>query len=286
MNYNSTGYLERCLRSLSKLELAPQEILVYDNSSSPRDRARLIELTKEDYGFTCIFGDKNLGFGAGVNRAIMSARSGWDYVWVLNPDMIVAPSSLGLLSDAMTSQESDIASPLILDCNDKIWFAGGDVDTKRGRATHVGIGEAFKSPGGDVIESTFITGAAPLVSRRAWKRLGGFREDLFLYWEDADLSLRAMQAGYRMIVVPEAKSWHHQGGSSEGGVGPTYIYYVQRNRIVLFREYGPVYGLLFGRGGFETFKLATLPFRSGKKDLWQKVVASLRGMVDGIRVTL
>jgi GT2 family glycosyltransferase len=261
----------------------PSEILVYDNNSFSEDKELLREVVSGTQGVTAVFGERNLGFGAGVNRAVASAESSWDYAWVLNPDIVLEPSTLRILSSAMEKTSSDVASPLILDANDNIWFAGGTVDTRRGRATHDGIGEPWTLLKDSIIDTTFVTGAAPLISRRAWDSLGGFREDLFLYWEDADLSLRAVDSGYRMIVVPGAKVWHFQGGSSDGGVGPTYIYYVQRNRIILFREYGRVIDLMLGVGAFETFKLVLLPIRSGRNKLASKILACVRGTVDGLK---
>lgn len=286
VNYNSSKHLRECVISLLALDLAPAEILVYDNCSAEEEKQLLRKLMQDYVQITVVFGDSNLGYGAGVNRAVASAESEWEYVWVLNPDIVVAPDALTSLCIAMQQQQVEIASPLILDADDKVWFAGGKVDVRRGRATHEGIGRPYSRGGSTVIETKFVTGAAPLISRQGWNLLSGFREDLFLYWEDADFSLRAEFAGYRMIVVPDAKVWHFQGGSSGGGVGPTYIYHVQRNRIVLFAEYGSLFSLLFGIGFLETLKLVLLPFRSGRNNISAKLSASIRGMAHGIRATL
>ena len=62
---------------------------------------------------------------------------------------------------------------------------------------------------------SFVTGAAMMMHISTFELIGGFREDLFLYWEDVDLSLRAGRAGVRMELVPDARVWHAEGGSAE-----------------------------------------------------------------------
>lgn len=283
VNYNSSDHVRECAKSLQALDLSPTEILVYDNGSTAEDKQDLRKLARNFGQLKVVFGDMNLGFGAGVNQAVAAAESDWEYVWILNPDIVVAPNALSELSNAMQRYQVEIASPLILDAEDNVWFAGGDVDVRRGRSTHTGIGRPPTLLSSGVVETTFVTGAAPLISRAAWDNLNGFREDLFLYWEDADLSLRAEEAGYRMVVVPQARVWHFQGGSSGGGIGPTYIYYVQKNRIILFAEHGHFWTLLFGIGALETLKLCLLPFRSGPDNLTAKCLASVRGLAHGVR---
>ena len=47
-----------------------------------------------------------------------------------------------------------------------------------------------------------ICGGACAISARAWRQLGGMRQDLFMYYEDTDFSYRLRRAGYRVQYVP------------------------------------------------------------------------------------
>ncbi|MEX2312256.1 MAG: glycosyltransferase, partial [Rhodospirillales bacterium] len=60
----------------------------------------------------------------------------------------------------------------------------------------------------------FVMGAAMLWRMDVWRALGGFDEAIFLYGEDADLSLRATQAGFSIVIEPGAVV-KHLGGQSE-----------------------------------------------------------------------
>jgi hypothetical protein len=52
------------------------------------------------------------------------------------------------------------------------------------------------------------SGAAMLVRRGTFLRLGGFAEGFFLYYDDADLGWRANLAGCRVRFVPQARVRH------------------------------------------------------------------------------
>jgi GT2 family glycosyltransferase len=52
--------------------------------------------------------------------------------------------------------------------------------------------------------------------RAAWQALGGFDEQIFLYWEDTELCWRAWLLGWRVLSDLEAYVYHARGGSGGG----------------------------------------------------------------------
>jgi GT2 family glycosyltransferase len=59
-----------------------------------------------------------------------------------------------------------------------------------------------------------LQGSFFLTQRSLWEQLGGLDETFFMYGEESDYCLKAIQKGYRPIVTPKAKIIHH-GGASE-----------------------------------------------------------------------
>jgi GT2 family glycosyltransferase len=55
---------------------------------------------------------------------------------------------------------------------------------------------------------TAASGAAMACRREVWDALGGFAPEFFAYYEDADLSLRCWQRGWRVVYVPAAVVEH------------------------------------------------------------------------------
>ncbi len=64
----------------------------------------------------------------------------------------------------------------------------------------------------------------------AMKRVGFFDSNIFLYYEDDDLCLRARQAGYGLVLAHEAAAVHAKGASS-GAVKPEVEFDKQKHMI-------------------------------------------------------
>jgi GT2 family glycosyltransferase len=53
-----------------------------------------------------------------------------------------------------------------------------------------------------------VSGAALLIRKSLYEKIGGFDEKIFAYYEDVDLCKRAHDAGYEVCYVPTAKVIH------------------------------------------------------------------------------
>src|SRR4030042_2776102 len=56
-----------------------------------------------------------------------------------------------------------------------------------------------------------VGGAFLLTRRKVFFDAGGFDENIFLYFEDIDLCARIRGLGYKVVVLPEAVSFHWGG---------------------------------------------------------------------------
>jgi hypothetical protein len=54
----------------------------------------------------------------------------------------------------------------------------------------------------------YLTGAGILFRRQALERVGLLDTGYAMYAEDVDWAFRAHKAGYRLVVVPQARMWH------------------------------------------------------------------------------
>jgi hypothetical protein len=59
----------------------------------------------------------------------------------------------------------------------------------------------------------YLHAACMLVRTDMLAEVGLFSEDIFMYYEDADLGLRIREAGYKLMAVPDIKVYHREGGS-------------------------------------------------------------------------
>ena len=286
VNYRSSHYLARLLESLATEPV--RRVVIWDNFSTDEERDELVRLEREFPRLLVHFAEQNLGFGPGVNAAVqtLSAQERPDFLWILNPDVIVQQGALNRLVRTASAEEVGILSPLILSPGgDRIWYAGGFIDGKGGRSVHANIGRPRSVVAATYERAGFVSGAAPLIDMRVWGKLGGFDESLFLYCEDADLSIRATHSGVTQGVERRAVVLHAEGGSSTGGTGPgpMFYFYVQRNRFRVYRGFTTPLGLVIGRGLPETLRLLILPWRPLNRGSWSRFRASLGGLVAGLR---
>lgn len=269
------------------VEEGVHRVVVVDNSCADVEWDALAALASQHPRVTAVRAAANRGFAAGVNEGVSTAGplGDDDCLWLVNPDTSPEPGSLGALVDAVCDDLAEIVSPLITTgpARDVIWFAGGDLDLRVGDSRHRGQGLALSEMVPDVRQCTFVTGAAMLLTVRAWRRLGGLREHYFLYWEDADLSHRAAQAGLRMALVPRAVLWHQVGGSDpSSGMSADYYFYMQRNRAWLMREVSGRRRSVLGPGLRFSVKNVAIPLVKERHGRWRKAGAAVRGLVAGL----
>lgn len=93
-----------------------------------------------------------------------------------------------------------------------------------------------------------VIGAFMLIRREVWDRLGGFDERYFFFFEETDLCLGTVRAGWKVVHLPEVRVWHHQGGTAKKVSAAARIEY-WRSRYRYFRKnHGPAALLVLGAG--------------------------------------
>jgi GT2 family glycosyltransferase len=65
-------------------------------------------------------------------------------------------------------------------------------------------------------DPAWVSGAALIIARDDFKRIGGFSREIFLYFEDADLCARHRERGGTVAIEPDFVIDHEPGTSSSG----------------------------------------------------------------------
>ena len=273
LTYKSAPTIERCLDALIPFDA---EIILADNGSGDLDFGALKTKypTIEFLPFT-----ENLGFAAGNNRAAETATGDW--LGFINPDAFADAGWLAAMRAAIaawpytaifTSLQIDAGNPAKMD-------GAGDGMTFFGFPYRAGFGQSLpETIAGKPVFSP--CGAAFVIRRDLFERLGGFDERFFCYCEDADLGARARLIGHNCRLVPEAKV-AHIGSASTGVRSDFALYHGYRNRIWLYAKTMPLWLLI-----------PTLPIHTGLtvlgaiKDtlngkgrlVWRAIGDALKGM--------
>lgn len=230
VSYASAALLRANLGSLD----VPEEVsvVVVDCFSSTAERDAVAALAVER-GWRAVLLDDNRGFGGGVNAgAALAERCGAEVVATLNPDATIDAASLRALIAAAAGRDA-LVSPRIEAPDGSAWFAGADLYLDDGSSA--GVRHRDRLAGRP--RRPWATGACFAISVELWRRLGGFDEEYFLYWEDVDLSHRVLDAGGTLELLPEALVVHEEG-QTHGRVAraraksPLYYRYNIRNRLL------------------------------------------------------
>lgn len=277
-SWNSLELLPACLDSLRRQELE-LELFVVDNGSSDGS----LEYLREE-GVPHLALPRNVGFAPAVNLGV--ARTAAAAVLVLNADTVLEPGCLTALLEALRADpELGGVQPRILQLEGGIGASGdvagarlysaGQALTRDGRALERAAGQA-QSPATSVRREVFgVCGAACLLRRQMFERLGGYDESYFAFYEDVDLNVRAQILGWRFGYVPEAVVWHVGNASWSAGFqrpGAENARLVARNRLATQAKFMPIVALpriaavelgALGRAALQRRFLATLGGKLG-----------------------
>lgn len=233
-NTDTAKYLPYFLDSLFKsLESVPKEdylLLARDNSDEADNYNRqYIEavFNKNEKLVNFTFSGANDGFAKSYNLMITEAKNwGAEAFLVINPDTIIAPDTILLLIEALSSDKMlGSVAPKILRWD----FANQKLSTKidtcglslKPGLSFIDIGQTLE----DVQQFHNFpilgpSGAAGLYRMSALDQtkdsFGYFDERMFMYKEDCDLAYRLFLAGFSSKLVSEALVYHDRSVSISG----------------------------------------------------------------------
>jgi N-acetylglucosaminyl-diphospho-decaprenol L-rhamnosyltransferase len=208
VSFNSAHVLQRCIEAL---HAQGAKVIVVDNASDDGS----VTLA-EKLGAHVIRNTLNQGYGRANNQGIRAATT--PYALIVNPDLVIEDGALAALMDAASRYpEAGIIAPTIKEPSGRIFFQPRSLLSKtlhnpRG-VLHVPDFEAC---------TPFVSGACLLIKRDVFLAIGGFDENIFLFYEDDDLCRRMMDHGFHVIFVPQARALHLRGQSSSPARGRVY----------------------------------------------------------------
>jgi len=247
--WNDLKVIGDCLQSIyAGTRSTELEVIVSDNGSTD---GTIEHIRRSFPQVRLIENGTNLRFAKGNNVGIRASQG--EYVLILNPDTIVHPGSLDkLVAYADQHPEAGAFGCRILHADGSYHESGRPFPSVRGdlvaalylrslaRLSDWLLADTYTGWKGDTERKVdWQSGCCVLFRGELLKRLGGFDEQFFYYYEDVDLCKRVWEAGYPILYTPRPTVTHLGGQSTKQRLplGFELDKYVTRYRYY-YKHYG------------------------------------------------
>lgn len=162
--------------------------------------------------------EKNLGYAGGANVGIRRAMEGEaEWMVVLNQDIAMTKEAVKELCERLRRLPAGIAGPFV-----------GTLDPKRWTTILPARGKTID----------YISGACMAIHKDVIERVGYFYEPYFMYYEDADFSVRATQQGFPLVHLSVKGIAHIEHPVWEKG-SQRHEWFLARNHLLFVLRLAP-----------------------------------------------
>ena len=241
---------EIVIQAIKSLFGTPIEINLSVVDNSPTDEFKKIFDNFQEYDIDYYFNNgNNVGFGQGHNLAITRAKN-YDYHLVINPDVYFDNNVITELIHYLDKhQEVGLITP-------KISYPNGDIQYLCKRQPTVltlfirrfipkKMQFLFKKrldwyemrdiSYNQIIEVPIISGCFMLFNRKYLDDIGYFDKNMFMYFEDYDLTLR-MSKKYKTILYPHVNIYHHWARGAHNSTKLAIVF--AQSAVYFFNKHG------------------------------------------------
>jgi N-acetylglucosaminyl-diphospho-decaprenol L-rhamnosyltransferase len=251
VTYNNRDTIEACLSSIVACTTDAHEIVVVDNSPDPQTAVAVDRFKASPAGVNVrlIEPGENIGFSRACNLGAGAARG--EFLFFLNPDTELMNDAAKLLARCLeVRSRAWLAGPVLFDNNGAIARScrnlpnlGRVVLDATGLDQWFGAYKLMRFSHDSPRPVEQIIGAAMLVRRSDYERLGGMDERFFIYFEEVDFCKRIKEAGAEIWFWPEARVRHLAGRSCEASsVRARMIFTLRQSRRKYFKKHFGVLG--------------------------------------------
>lgn len=192
----------------------------------------------------------NIGFGRAHNLVISAITA--DYHIIANPDIVADRDAIAVALEYLQSHEDTVlagpvgrdeagsplylprAYPSVLVLLARAFFPRWLNRGLRARLSSYELRDRYP-PGTSSVDVELLSGCFLVARGEALRRVGGFSEEYFLYFEDYDLSMR-MRAEGRVVALPGIGIVHFGGGAARKGLRHVRLFVAAG--ITFFRRHG------------------------------------------------
>lgn len=218
-----------CIQSIKKhTKGVSYEIIIVDNDSHDGSQEFLSVIPD----ITLVCSENNLGFGRGNNLGVSHANG--ELIFLLNTDTLLKEDSVSQLAHLFLSNEDEfnigVLGCTLLDSTLQVSESAfkfvsaksvfsdviGTVNRWANKSHIIKKPLAYIDKQQKMSQVDYVSGAALLMRQSIFKSVGGFDNDYFMYFEEADLQKRVQLLGLTCVLTSDTQIIHLEGGSTDG----------------------------------------------------------------------
>jgi len=230
VNFNGMSHLEACLSSILNQSYQNLEVILVDNGSTDGS----LDYARRRFPNLLVVENKeNLGYPGGINRGAAIATG--EYIAPINFDTEVDQNWLASMVAFMDENPSvGAVTPKTLLYHDKtkIGTLGLNIHIT-GLGFARGLGQADSESPRKPLRVAGVSGCSFLIRREIVEQMGGLNEDIFMYYDDVDLSWTINAMGYDIYCLPESIVYHKY----DLKMSPEKLFSLEYGRLSLLLRY-------------------------------------------------
>lgn len=216
-NKDQAETLKKCLKSIfDKTRYSNYEILIIENNSTQQETFDLYKKIDGRRKIRVLYWDREFNYSAINNFAAREARG--EYLLLLNNDTEVITEGwmAELLSECQRPEVSMVGAKLYFP--DNTIQSAGTIIGMGGMADHAFVNMDRRRSGymhraSIKMNLSGVTAACAMVKRSVFEEVGGMEEALTVAFNDVDLGLKMVTAGYRIVFDPFVELYHYESKS-------------------------------------------------------------------------
>lgn len=216
VTYNSEEYIKKCLESVFDKLPKGTQVIVVDNASNDKT----VDIIEENFSkVNLIIQSVNLGFSKANNLGAKVADG--EYLVFLNPDSQILEMNFSEVKNVFENDKNiGLIAPKLIRQDGSTQPSVTTLPTLSGAIARYWFGQ--KSAYGEYVPSSSepigveaIYAACWIMKRDIFKKMGGFNEKYFLYFEDIDFCRKLKTHGLKILYYPRAVVKHFMGASGK-----------------------------------------------------------------------
>lgn len=247
--YQNYDVLQDFFKSLSEQTDKNFHLYIADLSNDKK------HIDPQPFEMTVIPADnKGYAYGANVGQE-KASQDGCDQFCIMNNDTYFHSEFIAEVKKGLVAHPRAIVTGKIYyapgyeyhkeryskhELGNVIWYAGGTINWNHVITPHRGVDEVDKGQWNEPSKITFATGCLLAYDRHVADVVGPWDISYFLYYEDADFSVRALKKDIDIYYEPHIVIWHKNAQSTDGAGSNIHTRYQTKNRLKFGMKYAPL----------------------------------------------